>query len=228
MDTKKDFGREPTPRNQKILLNVTTFTTVMTGAMKKLRLGCDLDGVVYRWSDTARYILQAYRNESPGESLDYDWIKNHITPESWQWLWTDGVAKHGLFRYGSIYKGMRKFLEDVEPLYENVVITSRPDSARQDTIDWLAFQKLPTSEVHIVGPGQPKSEIEPQCDVYIDDAIHNCQDLMINTKGLVVMPDRPWNQGYYGDDYTRFHRTYSVAHMKFVLEQYHAQVNGNG
>lgn len=194
---------------------------------RKLRLGQDLDGVIYRWSDTARYLLNEHRKEDPGESQNYDWIKNHITKESWDWLWSQGVRDHGLFRYGSLYKGTREFLQQMEPLCDIVIITSRPSSAVRDTMDWLAYQKLPISEVHIVGPEQKKSSITPQCDVYIDDAAHNCQDLIENTKGLVIMPDRPWNQGYSSDEITRFHRVYSVAHMKYVLEVYHRQVNAN-
>jgi uncharacterized HAD superfamily protein len=183
--------------------------------LKKLRLGLDLDGCLYRWG------------EFPGESLDYDWIKNHVTPESWQWLWTEGVEKHGLFRYGSLYKGTRQLLEVLEPLYDSVIITSRPSSAVHDTLEWLSFQKIPTSEIHVVGVGKPKSQIQPECDVYLDDAVHNCEDLLINTAGLVVMPDRPWNQKFEaGPWFDRFHRTYSVAHTKHVLETYHKQKEG--
>lgn len=192
--------------------------------MKKLRLGLDLDGVVYRWSDTANYLLKTYWDIDLTESTYWDYIKDNTSKEAWDWLWSDAITKHGLYRYGSIYKGMREFLGEIKEYCDIVVITSRPSSASQDTMDWLAFQKLPTNEVRILGR-QNKSDVQPQCDVYIDDAIHNCQDLMVNTKGLVIMPDHPWNQGYYGEDVTRFHRAYSVAHMKHILDTYHKQVN---
>jgi uncharacterized HAD superfamily protein len=182
---------------------------------------------VYRWGDTAAYLLKEHWNFNLVESTYWDYIKDNVSKEAWDWLWTDAITKHGLYRYGSIYKGMREFLDGIKEFCDIVVITSRPPSAAQDTMDWIAYQKLPTNEIRILGR-QEKSSVQPQCDVYIDDAIHNCQDLIEHTKGLVIMPDHTWNQGYTPDEITRFHRTYSVEHMKFILETYHMQMNREG
>jgi uncharacterized HAD superfamily protein len=188
----------------------------------KLRLGLDLDGVVYRFSDTANYLILAHHGIKLGDWTTWDYPEQHVPKEVWGWLWTKAITDHGLFRYGSIYKGTREFLTAVAELANIVVITSRPPNAVQDTMAWLAYQQLPTSEIHVLGK-QAKSTVQPQCDVYIDDAIHNCQDLIENTNALVIMPDRPWNQGYASDEVTRFHRAFSVAHMKFILETYYTQ-----
>lgn len=193
--------------------------------MRKLRLGLDLDGVIYNWSNTARFLLGEYRNEFPGESQNYDWIKDHISKESWDWLWGPGVKEHGLFRYGNLYKGAREFLLQIEPMFDCVVITSRPPSAVLDTMDWLAYQQLPVGEVHIVGHGADKSTVLPHCEIYLDDAIHNAEDIMVKTNALMVMPDKPWNQGYSPDDFTRFYRGYSWAHIKYIFETFYQRVN---
>lgn len=193
--------------------------------MRKLRLGQDLDGVLYRWSDTARYLLKEYRNEEPGESLDYDWIKNHISPESWQWLWNEGVREHGLFRYGSLYKGAREFLNRIQEYCNIVVITSRPPDAVRDTLDWLTFQKIPTTEIHVVNPGQKKTGILPHCDVYFDDAQANADDVLVNTNSVFIMPERPWNATYTSIDFTRFHKAYSWEHTESLLKTLHQQIN---
>jgi len=196
---------------------------------QKPRLGLDLDGVVYRWQDTAIYLLNTRRGTHVSyEAWDHwDYLKETISKEDWKWLWTTAVTEHGLFRYGSLYRGMRDFLDEIKDKYHIVIITSRRENAVRDTVDWLAYQQLPSTEIHILGSGN-KSDVKAECDVYIDDAIHNCQDLIENTKGLVIMPDRPWNHGYTSDEITRFHRTYSVAHMKFILEAYHMQINREG
>lgn len=193
----------------------------------KLRLGLDLDGVIYRWQDTAIYLLNTHR----GTNISYDawdhwgYLKDTISKQDWDWLWNEATRKHGLFRFGSLYKGSRELLDQLVDRYDIVVITSRQANAVHDTMDWLAYQKLPTTEIHILG-SQPKSSVQPECDVYIDDAIHNCEDLLNNTKGLVIMPDRPWNsKGFHPDDYNRFRRTYSIAHMKYILDGYHEQIN---
>ena len=172
--------------------------------MNKVRFGCDIDGVIYRWDDTARYLLNSHWgiNYLEGVSLNWnhihDQLKAHGDEKAWLWLWSDGVAKHGLFRYGSIYKGAREFLMRVATKAEIVVITSRPPLATLDTMAWLAYQQFPTSEVHIVRErnGQKKSDILPHCDVYLDDGPHNIKDLLEVTKAVTIMMDRPWNQEF--------------------------------
>jgi uncharacterized HAD superfamily protein len=195
---------------------------MVRGLSHKLRLGLDLDGVIYRFTDTANYLILAHHGVKLGEWTTWDYPEQNVTKEVWDWLWTKAITDHGLFRYGSLYKGTREFLTEIGAFANIVVITSRPSAAVSDTLEWLAYQKLPTSEVHILGE-QKKSSVQPECDVYIDDAIHNCQDLIENTNGLVIMPDRPWNQGYVSEEVTRFHRAFSVAHMKFILETYYTQ-----
>jgi uncharacterized HAD superfamily protein len=162
--------------------------------MSKLRLGLDLDGVLYRWTDTARYLLQEHWAVDPGESQYFDWIKDNVPAHAWEWLWREGITEHGLFRYGSLYKGSREFLSRMTQYCDNVIITSRPASAALDTMDWLSYQRIPTSEVHIIGARQKKSTVEPKCDIYIDDATHNALDILENTEAPIIVPDRPYNQ----------------------------------
>lgn len=200
--------------------------------MRKVRFGLDIDGVLYRWSDTARYLLKTYCDVDPGESETWNWIKDHISREAWTWLWSQAITEHGLFRYGSIYTGSREFLQRIEPYCDNVIITSRPALAVRDTMDWLSYQKVPTTEVHIIN-NAPKSSIQPQCDVYIDDALHNIQDLIENTTAHTIMPDKPWNQGsiyvtlgmktdLIGRTFTR---TSSWEEIEDVIHKIHTEIN---
>lgn len=194
--------------------------------MRKVRVGLDLDGVIYKWQDTAIYLLDSQRKVSHITYKDWgywDYLKTEISDADWKWLWSDGVTNHGLFRYGSIFKGSREFLQRMESYCDNVVITSRPPSAVRDTMDWLSYQKVPTSEVHIIST-TPKSQVQPQCDVYIDDATHNCLDLLQHTEGEVVMPDRPWNQDF-GDEPEGFHRTTSWEEIEKILISTYEKIN---
>jgi uncharacterized HAD superfamily protein len=131
-----------------------------------------------------------------------------------------------LFRYGSIYKGSQQFLKEMEPICDNVVITSRPSSAVQTTMEWLSYQRIPTTEVHIVGHTQLKSQIQPYCDIVIDDAAHNAQDILANTPSVVIMPARPWNQGFNpGKAYARFHRLDTWAEIEHALATHFNMIN---
>src|SRR5260370_36566196 len=111
---------------------------------RKVRLMLDLDGIVYRWSDTSRYIITSeYPEIALGESTHWDYIKDELIKqdrsEVWGWLWSDGVVKHGMFRYGSLYKGSRAALRRMNESGKvvNVVVTSRPETAVLDTEEWI-------------------------------------------------------------------------------------------
>jgi hypothetical protein len=190
--------------------------------VRKIRLGLDIDGVIYKWPETARYLLLTHWGL---ENVSFEGrIENHIPAEINAWLWSEGVKDHGLFRYGSIYKGSREFLAKIEPFCDNVIITRRPFNAIPDTLDWLAYQKLPTAEIHIVGPNKSKSEVTPHCDVYLDDEIGNVNDFLENTKARVIMPDRPWNQDL-PDKIMGWHRCYSWTQIEMDLLEIHKEIN---
>jgi 5'(3')-deoxyribonucleotidase len=188
-----------------------------------------LDGVIYRWQDTAIYLLNTFR----GTKISYeawnrwDYLKETISDADWKWLWKEGVEEYGLFRYGSIYKGSQQFLKEMEPICDNVIITSRPGSAVQTTMEWLSYQRIPTTEVHIVGHTQLKSQIQPYCDIVIDDAEHNAKDILANTPSVVIMPARPWNLGFNpGKAFMRFHRLETWAEIEHALAVHFNMING--
>lgn len=165
--------------------------------MSKPRFGLDLDGVVYKWDRTARYMLKLYLGEDlPPDSDSWNAIEESVPGWKWKWLWTEGV-KRGLFRYGHCYKGAIEGVQRLGELTELVVITSRPKSAVQDTLDWLSYNRFPVAEVHILGPDQKKSDVLPVCDFYLDDGLHNMQDLAVNTAAELLLWNRPWNQDGY-------------------------------
>ncbi|MGI0010139.1 MAG: 5' nucleotidase, NT5C type [Nitrosopumilaceae archaeon] len=163
------------------------------------RIGLDLDGVCYNYSATACYLLNHYKEYDLDwtDTNSWNWLKDQIKKEDWDWLWSAGV-KEGLFRYGSLFKGTAEAVKEISKLGKIVVITSRPDSAINDTIEWLAYMKFPVSELHIVGNGQNKAEFKP--DVAIDDAPHNVLNYL--KAGIdTVMPIRKYNKHCIGVDY---------------------------
>lgn len=149
---------------------------------------------MYHFQKTALYML----NTMKGYDLKLeDWRywnqpKDVVKNNDWQWLWSAGV-KDGLFRYGHLYKGTIEAIRSLNVLGDVVIITHRPRHARLDTYDWLAYQRLPISEVHVLSDGQPKS-IVPECDLYVDDKPENIEDFDHNTNGLALLWTRPWNE----------------------------------
>lgn len=169
--------------------------------MRAKRIGVDIDGVMYQWSKTARYMLREILPNSPytkdgplgTESTSWDYIMDNVSKEHWRWLWSEGV-RLGLFRHGHLYPGTIKAIRQLADIGDVILITSRPDEAVVDTAAWVDYNRLPVKGLHVLGRNQLKSDVQPQCDIYIDDKSENCIDLVANTKAVVCMPDREWNQ----------------------------------
>lgn len=167
-----------------------------------MRIGLDIDGVMYEWEKTARFMLREVLPNSPYKkdgplgrpSTHWDYIKENCSPEHWRWLWNEAVEL-GLFRYGHLCKGTIQAVRQLATLGEVVLITRRPRSAVGDTLAWLGYLNLPIAGVFMPGDNEPKSSVKPECDVYLDDNADNCEDLFLNTKARgVFLMDRPWNQ----------------------------------
>lgn len=161
----------------------------------RLRFGLDVDGVMYMWDKTARYMLRTergYTRDQLGRPSRY-WneIADIVSKEDWQWLWGTGV-KMGLFRYGHLFTGTIEAVRTLSTIGDAVVITHRPRSAVQDTLDWLSFLKLPFTEIHLLTSGEPKSKV-PHCNLYVDDKPENCVDFNDNTDGLPLLWSRESN-----------------------------------
>src|SRR5688572_5241981 len=144
-----------------------------------MRIGLDLDGIVYNWDKTVRYMLRTmkgYPREGPlgHEALHWDYIQENVKPEDWKWVWSEAIDL-GLFRYGHLYTGAIEAVRNLADFADVVVITSRHPRATKDTLDFLAYLKLPFREIHILGR-ELKSSV-PVCDLYIDDGPHNAVDI---------------------------------------------------
>lgn len=176
-------------------------STGKRAASGRMRIGVDLDGVAYQWSKTARYMLREILPNSPytkdgplgTESTHWDYISENVSRKHLNWLWKEGVEL-GLFRHGNMYTGTIKYVRLLAEMGDVIAITHRPQAAVHDTLAWLAYQKLPLSGVHILSGMQPKSTVMPRCNIYIDDKVENCNELVEETDGSVYLMDREWNQ----------------------------------
>lgn len=160
------------------------------------RAGLDIDGVLYQWSATARFLLSEYRGKTVTESKEWDHIKKNVSPDDWRWLWSTGI-KLGLFRHGNLVRGAAEFIRKVEREFDLVFITSRPEEVRQDTIDWLSFHRFPATELHVVGREANKGRVTKPCDFFIEDKPENALDYKYaNPESLVLLWTAPWNMAF--------------------------------
>lgn len=165
-----------------------------------MRIGLDLDGVVYDWSAAARFLIErefGIRIDlSPKRYTHWRYIENHLSPSQVIWLWTSGVS-NGLFLLGSPIEGSIEFIRRVASADDEVVlITNRPMVAREDTVRWLRsnlgdlYNRL---KLRFLLPGIPKSTVRPRCDIYLDDKPSNAADYALNTGAVSCLLVRSYN-----------------------------------
>lgn len=165
-----------------------------------MRIAVDLDGVVYEFQRTFRYMMREYRGIEmpPVEEFWFAWDsqKQYGTEEDHAWMWSEGVAQ-GLFRYGHMWQGARIGLQALHDAgHELLVVTHRPESAVTDTLDWVAyhFRDIPLVGCDILSGGQPKTSVK--WDAIVDDKPENVVEaLASNRRGLLF--NQPWNQKYH-------------------------------
>lgn len=160
-----------------------------------MRLGIDLDGVV---ADFNTGWIRRY-NSDFGADVAFDAVEawdaipslTHFRHMGEFWKWAQDHDGHSLFRHLETYRGAVEALWDLAKRKHHIVIvTTKPPWAIHDTFAWIAEQRLPTREVHIVN-----RKWEVDCDVYLEDAPHNLEKLVANRPDRVVARFvRPWNE----------------------------------
>jgi 5'(3')-deoxyribonucleotidase len=160
--------------------------------VSKPSFALDLDGVCYNWDSTVRYLLEEHRGVKVPSSTSWGTIQANCSNNDWLWLWSEGVRK-GMFRHGHLYKGTVDATQELATLVDLYAVTSRPYEAKQDTIDWLAFHKIPVVGMHFVYEKGAKKSQWPM-DFHLDDSPSVLQDLADTVDGEVICWDRPWNQ----------------------------------
>lgn len=164
--------------------------------MQRIRFGLDMDGVIYDWHSAARFLWNHKFNLDLPRPEDmwnrWDGHLDYMTKEQDAWLWKEGVER-GLFRHGHVRRGAVEFCRDLDTIADIVLITHRPLQARQDTLDWIAFHKIPTSEIHMLHAMEDKSNIN--VDLALDDKPDNV--LSFWQKGVQgLLWDRAWNHNW--------------------------------
>lgn len=166
-------------------------------------IAVDVDGVLYHWERTARYMLRRKRrrdNLAIPSALDFpstgwDMIEELVSEADWDWLWSEGIEQ-GLFRYGHVVGGSLEGIEALHDFADLVIVTSRPEQAVNDTLAWLSLMldKVDLTGIHILSHGQAKSTVQPLPDLLIDDGPHNMRDWTANTDSPFVLFSQPWNE----------------------------------
>lgn len=190
-----------------------------------LRLGIDLDGVVADFNTgwTALHNAEFGGDLSPDMVTMWDGLYRlggfDDMAAFWSWARSND-DRPSIFRHLPLIAGAAETLRTLdESGHEMVVVSSKPEWAIHETLQWIAEHRLPTREIHLTWD---KSAVD--CDVYLDDAPHVLHELAERRPNATICRFvRPWNDPVDGTvdvhDWTRFHEIVTRETRKRVMEQ---------
>jgi hypothetical protein len=172
-----------------------------------VRIGLDIDGVLYPWDDCAREALAAkFGRPKLGPSLRWDWIKENTTSEEWAWLWSKEGQDACFGKTWRHYPGVREAVARMLRTHEVHFVTHRdPRRTAIHTAEFLEhhFGQHPWAGVHVIQRSTRKAALQ-DWDVFVDDKPETVVDFLVNSRARVFAPRRSWNADLIGHDGPRF------------------------
>lgn len=179
----------------------------MTSTNYKIRLGLDLDGVVYNFVDEFRAYVSNERGVDPDSLAVVDKWEFYLDwgmtlEEYFATLETAAVGGH-VFKSGQMYDGAAEAVAKVRDMgYEVVAVTARKltdivadhQVIYDNTSNWLTLNGIHFDELIV-----DNDKTTHGLNVLVDDSIGNIENFIV-AGGMGIIFDRPWNQG---SQYTR-------------------------
>lgn len=167
---------------------------------KPPHIGIDIDGVLFRWDAAAATVLEqtfGYKG-LPRESERWNQLQGLVSEEHFSWLFSKEGVEASLSAPDCCYPGVTEGLRRIAEVGVVHFITHRSSAAASVTARWLAEHDCPFQSLNMVGGTDgnhtPKSLVQPECEVYIEDNASNVRELLRNTNALVLMPRMPYNK----------------------------------
>lgn len=136
------------------------------------------------------------------EGTEWNHVRQVIGDEHWNWIFSAEGVNHVLNRPNLMYRGATQVLNELSEIADLVFITHRSPICAAATAQWIASHGAPFSALHVVGSDDgnhlPKSAVQPQCDIYVEDSPTNVRDLLGETEAFVLCPRRSYNESLEG------------------------------
>jgi hypothetical protein len=175
-----------------------------------MRVGFDVDGVLYNWHASLRQFLGFDLDRAPDPTAWHFHEQWGVTKEELGRAAMDGVDAGVVLTWGVPLPGAKETMDRIKALGHTIhIVTDRsagePGNAQAATIKWLHAHDLPYDTVTFA-----RDKTIANVDMFIDDKLDNYDALQM-AGTLVYLLDRPWNQQ---EDAWPFRRRI------FSLEQY--------
>jgi len=194
-----------------------------------MRLGIDLDGVVYDFDKVARDTFltrslpepltesQRYKLHRP--ALGWDGLGETVGKANWGWLWQNAQDLKIFDRLAPI-PGAIEALRELIQEHDVYMVTTRPKGVEDQTYRFLAAYSLrPKGVFH----SSDKSQIAKALSlaVVVDDGPENLKNYLLRTRGAlkgirIYGVKAPWNER--SGIETSYYRFQWVDHLRDVLD----------
>jgi 5'(3')-deoxyribonucleotidase len=165
---------------------------IFSDLLPGIRIGIDMDGVL---ADFNTGWMTRYNTEF-GVDLEASMVQqwdglHHLThfgsmAEFWRWAQGDGRST---FRDAPPLPGAIEAIKRIGGKHRVVIVSSKFDWAIPDSLAWLAEHDVPAREVHFLW-----DKTLAGCDIYLDDAPHQLEELSAGVPHAVVCRMvHPWN-----------------------------------
>lgn len=165
-----------------------------------MRIGIDIDGVLFPFDDVARDVLHRFGGVSREPSNRWSALKDEVSGKAWRWLWTPGgqaiVFSQAKRCYPDAVQVVRELLTNT---YHEVHFVTHRDPAITGTYtaQFLEyhFRGLRWAGLHMLGQQATMTKRHlARWDVFVDDKPETVFEFLAHTDTQVFAPRRPWNE----------------------------------
>jgi hypothetical protein len=138
----------------------------------------------------SRYNLDFGTTLEPSLVLEWDGLHRltHFGSMAEFWAWAQGEGR-STFRDAPPLPGAIEAIKRIGARHRVAIVSSKFDWAIPDSLAWLADHAVPAREVHFLW-----DKTLARCDVYLDDAPHQLQELAAGLpEAVVCRMVHPWN-----------------------------------
>lgn len=162
-----------------------------------MKIGIDIDGVLFPWDDVAREAVSArFGVEGLTPSTHWDYLKDNLPPTAWRWLWSREGQNEVFSQVGRTFPGAVEAVNCLLKAGHEVHFVTHRDARRTavytSTFLTIHFGEHPWAGVHVVDGTVEKHRIQ-RWDAFVDDKTETVLALLKEERIRVFCPARPWN-----------------------------------
>jgi 5'(3')-deoxyribonucleotidase len=170
---------------------VTTRDDPISDLLPGIRVGVDMDGVLADFNTG----WMSHYNHDFGTELEALMVKEwdglhrltHFGSMAEFWAWAEGCST---FRDAPPLPGAIEAIRRIGAKHRVAIVSSKFEWAIPDSLSWLADHAVPAREVHFLW-----DKTLARCDIYLDDAPHQLQELATGLpEAVVCRMVHPWNR----------------------------------